>query len=49
MSSKLSPITITEDQRKWLDKEKVRTGNAFSVIVRDLIQEKINNPKKVKA
>lgn len=49
MSSRIAPVTITKAQRKWLEDERERTGHAFSVIVRDLIQDKINKTKKVKA
>lgn len=38
----LAPITVTGPQREWLEKEKQRTGNAFSTIMRNLIQEKVN-------
>lgn len=38
----LAPTPVPAAHKKWLDKEKKRTGNPFTVIVRDLIQEKIN-------
>lgn len=38
----LAPIKITGNQREWLEKEQARTGNSFSVIIRNLIQEKLN-------
>jgi hypothetical protein len=42
MESKLmAPIRITGNQREWLEKERVRTGNSYSVIIRNLIQDKL--------
>lgn len=35
----------TEPQKKWLEDEKKRTGNHYAVILRMLIQEKIDNAK----
>lgn len=32
----------TTEQREWMEKEKARTGNPFSVILKQLIQEKID-------
>lgn len=32
----------TAEQREWMEREKARTGNPFSVILKQLIQEKIN-------
>jgi len=42
----LSPIRITEAQRKALEVEKKRTGNTFAVIVRNLIQEQLCKAEK---
>lgn len=43
MKPKIIPIVQpTKNQRKWLDKEKERTGNTESSIIRSLIQEKID-------
>ena len=42
----LSPIRITEAQRKWLEAEQERTGNTFAVLIRNLIQEKITEIEK---
>ena len=38
-------MTITEDQRKWLEAENKRTGASFSNVVRRLIQDKIDSKK----
>ena len=38
----LAPIAITDNQRKWLEDEKKKTGNTFAVLVRNLIQDKIS-------
>ena len=32
----------TAAQREWMEQEKARTGNPFSVILKQLIQEKID-------
>lgn len=41
---KIIPVVKpTENQREWLDKEKKRTGNSESSIIRGLIQEKVEN------
>jgi len=45
-SKKLAPTRITEDQNKWLEFEKRRTGNGFAAIVRSLIQEQITKAGK---
>jgi len=37
----LSPIRITDMQRKWLEDEKKRTGNTIAVLIRNLIQDKL--------
>ncbi len=42
-SKKLHPITITDAQRQWLEDEQKRTGNTFAVIIRNIIQNKIDN------
>ena len=48
MSSKLlAPIKVTDSQRKWLEVEQKRTGNAFSTIMRGLIQDQIDSKKSV--
>lgn len=41
MKYKLSPVTITDKQRQWLEDEKERTGNSYTVIIRNLINDKI--------
>ena len=43
MSGKpLAPMKITKDQREWLEDEAKRTGNGIAVVVRGLIQDKVN-------
>ena len=42
---KLSPQSITREQRDWLEKHAKQTGNAITVIVRSLIQDAINREK----
>lgn len=46
MAEFLAPTKITDPQSKWLIAEKKRTGNSFSAIVRNLIQEQINKGAK---
>lgn len=44
MKPKVIPIVQpTKQQREWLDKEKERTGNSESAIIRGLIQKEIEN------
>jgi len=43
----LAPITITAHQREWLEEEKKRTGNTFAVLIRNLIQDKINKKESL--
>ena len=41
---KIIPVVQpTEKQREWLNKEKKRTGNSESSIIRGLIQDEIEN------
>ena len=42
----LAPIKITDKQRDWLESEQKRTGNAISVIVRGLIQDKVEGESR---
>lgn len=42
----LAPTKLTDGQVKWMEQEKEKTGNSYSVIVRSLIQEKIDQPQK---
>lgn len=44
-AKKISPINITKAQGEWLKLEKERTGNAYAAIVRNLIQEKVEESK----
>lgn len=47
MKPKVIPvIQPTKSQREWLDKEKERTGNSESAIIRGLIQEKLDDVGK---
>ena len=38
---RMAPIHITKQQRKWLEAEQKKTGNAFATIIRGLLQEKL--------
>lgn len=38
---KLAPIRVTEDQNKWLNNEKARTGNGTATIIRLLVQKEV--------
>jgi len=38
----LAPIKITPTQQRWLLAETKRTGNGFAVIIRGLLQEKVD-------
>lgn len=38
----LPPVRLTKGQRAWLDAESARSGHALSVIIRDLVQAKID-------
>lgn len=39
---RIAPTEITKQQRKWLETEKIRTGNSFSAIIRGMLQDKVN-------
>lgn len=41
MTQRVPTFMPTKQQREWLEAEKVKTGNPFSVILKGLIQEKI--------
>ena len=43
MVQRIPTFKPTQAQRDWLESEKKRTGNAFAVILKGLIQEKIDN------
>lgn len=45
MIQRVPTFMPTKEQREWLEKEKEKTGNAFSVILKGLIQKEINNEK----
>lgn len=36
---KIPTFTPTKQQRKWIEKEKLKTGNSFSTILKGLIQQ----------
>lgn len=40
---KIPQFLPTPQQRKWMEKKKKDTGNSFATILKDLIQEKIDN------
>ena len=44
---KLSVLTVTKDQRNWLNKETARTGETIATVQRGLIQEKIQAEKDI--
>ena len=44
--SKIAPFTISKQQREWLEKKKEETGNSYTVILRNLIQDQIKRDKK---
>jgi hypothetical protein len=46
MSQRLPTFMPTKEQREWIEKEKVRTGNSFAVILKGLIQKEIDNEYK---
>ncbi len=37
----IAPIKATDAQNEWLAKEKKRTGNTIAAIIRNLIQDRI--------
>lgn len=41
----LPPIRATKAQKTWLEQEKKRTGNTLAVIIRGLIQEKMEHKR----
>ena len=41
-------VSLTEDQFKWLQKEKKRTGDGANSIIRKALREYIERQKKVK-
>ena len=45
-SNVLAPVKLTPDQNQWLKDESFRTGNSKTVIIRSLIQDKIEGKKK---
>jgi len=42
MSTRVPTFKPTKQQRKWLEDEKEKTGNPFSVILKGLIQKEID-------
>ena len=44
----LAPVKLTESQDSWIEDESFRTGNSKTVIIRALIQEKLDKAKKAK-
>lgn len=44
-SKKLAPQDITKAQRRWLNAERKRTGNPITIIIRSLLQEKVDEAK----
>ena len=44
----LAPVKLTESQDDWIEDEATRTGNSKTVIIRALIQEKLDKAKKAK-
>jgi len=45
MSQRVPTFMPTKEQREWLENEKKRTANAFSVILKGLIQKEIDNER----
>jgi hypothetical protein len=43
MIQRVPTFMPTKDQRDWLEAEKKKTGNAFSVILKGLIQKEIDH------
>jgi len=48
MPSQRLAVSITEEQRKWLELENGRTKESFTSIIRNLIQDKANKEAKKK-
>ena len=48
MPSQRLAVSITEEQRKWLELENGRTKESFTSIIRSLIQDKANKEGKKK-
>jgi hypothetical protein len=42
MISRMPTFKPTKPQRKWMEDEKEKTGNSFSVILKGLIQKEID-------
>lgn len=42
MIKRVPTFVPTKQQREWLENEKEKTGNAFSVIMKGLIQAELN-------
>ena len=43
----LAPVKLTGPQDRWIEDESFRTGNSKTVIIRALIQEKIDKTEKL--
>ena len=48
MARTISSQTIPDQQHEWLVKEKKRTGKGYNMLIRDLIQEKVDKEKRSK-
>jgi|GEM_PF-5183002 len=46
MSHILAPLKIPNDLHEWLDAKKVKTGNSYSVIVRDAMRLEMDRDKR---
>ncbi len=44
-SNRLATTVITPAHRKWITAEEKKTGNPISVIIRRLLQEKVDEAK----
>jgi len=43
MIKRVPTFLPTKEQREWLESEKKKTGNSFSVILKSLIQKELTN------
>ena len=48
MVTNIPTFTPTQEQREWAEKEKKRTGNSFSTIMKGLLQEKVDKEKRAR-
>lgn len=44
----LPVIKVPDDQREWLDRNKEKTGDSISTVIRRFLQQQVNKDKRKK-